>query len=551
MRALKRARSLLVRILFIALLIVPSLTIAATGIRMEMPYSLGRERTGVQPGEVFQAVLSLENEGQPARRIPVEIQLPAGVWTAGQNERWQVAPHAAGQSLTGVVVLDGVYGEWFDLITLQAGDELAAGRYPALIRAGETEKIVYLNVTAKTAAGGRKLPALTNIVLPLDRDGKQDGKQGADALVLRDRSLDYYKNLLRGKGASNQEIEAIHPVAYMGLDFDNPSGQQKLLLVTAELSDRQTGQPVPGLFTPGSSGENDGAGAMAGNQERLTAMAALTGAAQQRLLIPLYTDERLLNEGAYVLRVHAEDGESRVWSREMPLRIVKKNIQALITLCLGVMGLAVYLSLAARRAAGTMAMLRTRRLITIALFGTCAFAVVSVPATLLNDFCHILLGPFGFLITGMFSGVVLYMLVAALLTLMPAQGVVSLMAAIRYLLGMLAFGHMSPVMFLATGLNAFLLEAVLAATGITSRRLESSSRGVFSPRQIALLALACALADTTATYVSLQGMSVLYRLYYADWYIYTVMAVNGFCYTAIGAVCGAFLGKRLADVESD
>ena len=101
------------------------------------------------------------------------------------------------------------------------------------------------------------------------------------------------------------------------------------------------------------------------------------------------------------------------------------------------------------------------------------------------------------------------------------------------------------------GLPEDLLEAVLAAAGITSRRLESSSRGAFSLRQIVLLALTCALADTTATYVSLQGMSVLYRLYYADWYIYTVMAVNGFCYTAIGAACGAFLGKRLADVGSD
>ena len=63
--------------------------------------------------------------------------------------------------------------------------------------------------------------------------------------------------------------------------------------------------------------------------------------------------------------------------------------------------------------------------------------------------------------------------------------------------------------------------------------------------------LACALADTAATYVTLQGMSVLYRLYYADWYIYLVMAVNGFLYTMIGAGCGLLLGSRLADVGGD
>ena len=46
-------------------------------------------------------------------------------------------------------------------------------------------------------------------------------------------------------------------------------------------------------------------------------------------------------------------------------------------------------------------------------------------------------------------------------------------------------------------------------------------------------------------------MSVLYRLYYADWYIYLVMAVNGFMYTMIGAGCGLMLGSRLADVGGD
>lgn len=196
-------------------------------------------------------------------------------------------------------------------------------------------------------------------------------------------------------------------------------------------------------------------------------------------------------------------------------------------------------------------MAKEQNRITIALFGTCAFAVVSVPSTLLNDFFHILLGPFGFLITGMFSGVVLYMLTGALITLMPVQGVPSLMAAIRYLLGLLAFGHMSPVMFLVYGVNAFLLELALALTGITSRRIAPAERSPFSLRKMLVLALACAVADTAATYVGLQGTAVLYRMYYADWYIYLVMAVNGFFYTAVGAGCGVFLGRRLADVGSD
>ena len=145
----------------------------------------------------------------------------------------------------------------------------------------------------------------------------------------------------------------------------------------------------------------------------------------------------------------------------------------------------------------------------------------------------------------------LYMLTGALITLIPLQGVVSLMAAIRLLLGMVAFGHMSPIVFLSYGVNAFLLEGALALSGFTAKNLYDVKPAAFSLRRLVILALACALADTAATYVTLQGMSVLYRLYYADWYIYLVMAVNGFMYTMIGAGCGLMLGSRLADVGGD
>ena len=250
----------------------------------------------------------------------------------------------------------------------------------------QRKKTVLLAVDTQLAETGSKPPVLERVVLPLDRAGKRDDKQGENTLVLRDRSLDYYKNVLRGKGASNLEIEAVHPLTHMGLDFVNPSGRQKILLVKAELVDQNTGLPVRGLYTPGSSGDNDGAGAMAANQVHMSAMASLTGEARQRINLPIYAEEDLLTEGRYLLRVVAEDAESQVWASEVPVLVVKKNMRALITLGLGILALVVYLGLLVRRAPVVLAILKTRRLITIALFGTCAFAVVSVPSTLLNDF---------------------------------------------------------------------------------------------------------------------------------------------------------------------
>jgi hypothetical protein len=531
---------------------VQATSVDSLQVSLELPYSLGVRRTTVAPGETIRAIFNMESTAAAKREIPVAIRLPAGIAPTGDNGRWQVIRQEEGWLLRRNVVLTGSYGQWFDLLTFDVADDLPVGAHKITIRAGGQTQEKVLQAAPLTGGGStRQPPVFERIVLPLDKDGRQDEKQSGNAIVLRDRSLDTYKNILRGKGAANLEIEAIHPVTHMGLDFSNPAGQQKLVLVEAELLDRNTRRHIPGLYTPGSNSDNDGAGAMTDKQERLTAFVALNGEPRQRIQLPIYADESLLTEGEYLLRVTVEDGAAQVWSNEIPVTMVKKNLRGMLTLGVALVVLLVFLLVGGKRLPAVLAAMKTRRLITVALFGTCAFAVVNVPSTLLNDFFHIFLGPFAFVLTGMFSGVMLYMLTGALITLIPLQGVVSLMAAIRLLLGMVAFGHMSPIVFLSYGVNAFLLEGALALGGFTSKTLADLPPAGFSLRRLVILALACALADTAATYVTLQGMSVLYRLYYADWYIYLVMAVNGFMYTMIGAGCGLWLGSRLADVGGD
>ena len=538
---------------FFVFLAFPCMAADSGGINvtLEIPYYLGVKQTTAAPGETIHAIFNLENKEMQEQEIPVEINLPPGISVSDRQENWTVVSSPAGDSLKRTVILPGGYGQWFDLLVLTLDEKLKDGPRRIGFQAGKINKEVLLAIAPPTnGVSPRQAPVFEQIVLPLDKDGKRDEKQSGGALVLRDRSLDYFKNVLRGKGASNLEIEAVHPITHMGLDFSNPAGQQKLMMVETELLDKNTRRHIPGLYTPGSNADSDGAGAMATNQERLTAFVALTGEPHQRLQLPIYADESLLTEGNYLLRVTVEDGETQVWSKETPIVVVKKNMRGLMTLGIAVLMLLVFLVIIGKRLPFVLAGMKTRRLITIALFGTCAFAVVNVPSTLLNDFFHIFLGPFGFLITGMFSGVMLYMLTGALITLIPLHGVVSLMASIRLLLGMVAFGHMSPIVLLSYGVNAFLLELALAASGFTSSRQDAAPVR-FTFRRMVTLALACALADTVATYVMMQGMAVLYRLYYADWYIYMVMGINGFFYTMIGAGCGLLLGSRLSDVGSD
>ena len=536
------------------LLFSPPVAAAGLILTLEAPYSLTGGQLRAAPGQRIHAMVNMENTGPAGRNVVVRLELPAGFRADGKPEHWTIEQNevASGQVLLRELTLPAGYGQWFDLLSLSVDDQVSEGTYLLRLKTDEAVREVRVKVSPRTdGVSVREKTVLERVVLPLDRDGVRDEKQNANTLVLRDRSLDYYKNVLRGKGATNLEIEAIHPVTHMGLDFLNPAGQQKLVMVEAELLDKNNRRRIAGLYTPGSNSEHDGAGAMAAGQERLTAFVALTGEARQRLLLPVYADETQLAEGDYLLRVTVDDGGLHSWSQELPLVVIKKNMRAMIALAIGVAMLLAFLVLIRRKLPQVLAEMKTRRLITIALFGTCAFAVVNVPSTLLNDFLHIFLGPFSFLISGMFSGIMLYMLTGALVTLIPLHGVASLMAAIRLLLGMLAFGHMSPLVFLSYGVNAFLLELALAGTGFTAASLPTNPVARFSWQRMAMLALACAAADTVATYITMQGMAVLYRLYFADWYIWMVMAVNGFLYTIIGAACGAVLGSRLSGVGSD
>ena len=515
----------------------------------QFPYYLGKARDSVIPGGQAAALFSIENRGLSDKTLVVTISLPPGFSPVGSQENWEVTKQTDRYSLTKEMLLPGGYSQWYDLLSLQVVSDLPPGKYTATVTVGETTQQV--PVTVGLGIGDAAAPvALAGVVLPLDKDGKTDDRMGRNVLVLRDRQWDYYKNLFIGKGASNQEIEAIHPVTHLGVDIVNPSGVQKLVIVTVHLLDAVGHQPVSGLFTPGATNEDVDGGALDGHKEYLEVFTALNGDSRQRLQIPVYADERKLTGGDYILQAELSDGVKVPLVYKAPVTIVKKDNKALVVVSSATLAVLTGLLLSLKRLRRVLAVLKTRWLVTIALFGAAAFAVVNVPSTLLNDFFHILLGPFGFLITGLFSSIFLYMMVVALVILIPQPGVVALMTVVRMLLGMLAFGQISPISLLSYGLHALLLELLIYGSGMYAW-LQQREDNPIPLDKIALLAVSCAVADTIAAYVSLQAMAFLYRMYYAAWYIALVLLFNGFIYTVIGAACGAALGKRLARVGGD
>lgn len=518
---------------------------------LQLPYYLGKNPGAVKNGEQVQALFSIENRGLANQEVLVTITLPEGIAPIGQNENWLLDQTGQETVLSRQITLSGGYSQWFDLLTLKTTKDIPPGTYFVTVAGNGQSRQVPLEVSAGAGEVIHENAKLDKIILPLNLDGKPDDRLDPNTLVLRDRQLDYFKNVLRGKGATNLEVEAIHPVTHMALEFHNPAGQQKLVVITVRLLDALTQQPVSGLFTPGSTGEDKDAGSLGGHENTLMSLSALTGETSQRILLPVFAAERLLHNGQYTLQVHVDDGLTPPLVKNLPVKVVKKDVKAASIVGGAVILVAIALFAGLRYIRQLLGLLKIRWLVTIALFGAAAFAVVTVPATLLSDFFHILLGPFGFIITGLFHSVFLYTMLVALIVLIPRPGVVALMTLVRMLLGMLAFGQISPLSFLAYGLHALLLEGVFSGCGLYHRLQEEQSGRSFAWQTILLVAVLCGVADSITTYVNLQSMAFLYRLFYADWYIDMLVAVNGFAYTAVGAACGMVLGSQLARVGGD
>ena len=64
-------------------------------------------------------------------------------------------------------------------------------------------------------------------------------------------------------------------------------------------------------------------------------------------------------------------------------------------------------------------------------------------------------------------------------------------------------------------------------------------------RSLFVWAVVLGFCDAIAVYVDFQLSILLYRLFYADWYIVLRILIEGFVYTFIGVLLGARLGRGL------
>ncbi len=377
---------------------------------------------------------------------------------------------------------------------------------------------------------------IEDITMPTDLSGMSDPRQRPD-------TISYPRPLLGGLGkwfgAKASPTDEFEPVAYQTVHIHN-QGQETVHAIVASMNrDTQDGEPVPFLSPPD---------AVNAGTNRSLAFVSLMGESTTLVPLPIYLNplsqqhQDSIGEGQYerAIEVKVWGSDATVLRATRPLLIVTPNLHALLVTSLVtiVTGLGIGLLLCFNQQLFTR--FSTKQLILISLFGTTIFIAVNVPSTLLTNLISALLGPISSLVTGLINEMLYYALLTSLLMLIPKFGVITLVTAVRLLLGGITLGLLTPTILLHAVTAVLLLEA-----GFQIARKITLDSGVIGGANLLALALIFGLCDALTVYIDFQLSMTLYRLFYADWYILTRILVDGFTYTFIGVLLGKRLGSGL------
>lgn len=537
----------------LSLLLLPAAFAGAQGtleFEAAFPYDIANADKQVIAGSTNPCYLVLTNTQDREETVSIRLSLPPGL-EAVRLTGWE---QAAPGEWTQTVHLNAYYGQWFDLLYIRADEAMPPGEHLLNLRVERHSGVVShpfpftvlapaagLSAENKADSSGWRIEAIR---LPVDHDGRYDERAENGVLQVSDRAWEGLKDTLAGRGATNWATLEHHPVGYVAITVGNPQRDTQMLRVRAELTDRDSGHPVPGLRPAGqAAGEYDNASWIGDASDNAsTALVTLTGQSPEQFIIPLYGDDSL-QQGEYRLKLSVEGSDQRQ-ELNVPVGIVMRRGGSIAVLVFAGLCVAAFAWMFISRVQSWLSEQGPKGIITIALFASFAFGSISVPTTLLGDSLQLLLGPFAGLVSGLLSGVLYYLLVTALLTLYPGRGTLPLMVFLHWLLGAIIFGRLTLVGLALCCTKIVLLDCCLVA----GRRLGFTTETRFGR----LMMAAClGLADAVFTYITMELMMFFYRLYYADWYIWLYVVVSGFTYSLIGALMGYAMGDRLKQVTGE
>lgn len=494
------------------------------------------KEAAVAAGGVVSCALVLRQEGPGPSLVRGELTLGPGLELVEDGGRpAEASPRGAGQAKLTLQRELKVPGEDCSLLfrvrSAQEGRREITARVSSQTR-GQPPRQTRLRtgLDFKPPAALSRSLEVAGLWLPTGVNGLFDQRKQADTIYYRPPWLHQFSRWL---GAGDDRLTYWLPYTYQSLELVNQSRQDLPLVVKTRVTGlRDLVTPLP--FQP----PDLYCGSLA--DHAVTAAVNLPPGGRERVVLPLFITAPP-RPGHYRRQVVIcpLGSNQPLRTLEAPLWLTGPDFTALFfTLGSVVVSLAA-LGWLAWRFRGLLGGFKVRQVVIIALFGALTFAGVNLPVRVLGSLFYGLLGPLSVLLTGFFSELLYYVLLVALLRLIPRPGVVSLLTLVRYLLAVLITGGFHLTDFLYLGNSIAVKEAALYLAGVTR------PKGGFgwSWPEVSLLALVLALGDGLLNAANIYLHMILMRLFFADWYLWLNVVVNGLAYTALGV----WLGKSFSD----
>jgi len=491
--------------------------------------------TAVEGNELTSAlVVTVYRQGETVVRGSITIPDGVRVTVPPGNPGTRVVRGEDGTVIYFATTLSVAYERFYLPFSIEVPDEGVYRLHASVVLKGAVDggslfsrDVILRAVRQESAADAIRLVRTS---IPVGSRGIALRQYAEDTLYIQP---DLFRSLGRLFGVEPKYIDYSHPFTYQGLVLENTGTGALSLLVSSGIyfKDRDV---MPAAFRPPDI--------LTGGtvETAVTVTAVLPPGGKTTVVLPVYlSSDPVPGEYRRVIRLIPMGSADPVAEYGFPLYVRSMNLTAwsftLFSVFLSLTATAVFVMRFREIAAG----MKVRWLVIISLYGAMTFVVSNLPVRIFGNLVSALLGPFSAFVTGFFSELLYWTLLVSLVRSIPRPGTVTFATLVRYMLNGIMFGgfQLTDILFTGTGIVA--KEAAFYASGLT-RRGEAFR---WNTPGVLFLALCLCAADAFITLTGLYLHMVLFRLYFADWYIWMTLAVNSLLYT----FAATFMGRRFSE----
>jgi hypothetical protein len=285
-----------------------------------------------------------------------------------------------------------------------------------------------------------------------------------------------------------------------------------------------------------------------GSLDRVSALLRVPAAGEGTAVLPLYVDRDEVRPGVFTAEIAITPLGAATPLRvdRRPIAVERGSTVAGVGFLVSLVAAAVGLLGTLRRVGPWLRASPTSDLTTIALFASVQF-VLGLASQLFATVATTLICPFAPLITCLADDALRAAITATLVTLLPRPGVVTTSLVVGYLLRVLALGSFTPVDAIWLGASITWLEGSLWLAGITR---SPAWRDQGRAARWARLSLGIGLASVLSAASAFAVHVLLYRLFYATWFVAMVLALPSFAYIVLACAIAVPFAESLRRLDA-